>query len=546
MRWCVSYIRQSLVLLAISFAWSAFAWDVGALAQDLKAPFFAEESSVVVYVDVAAIRAHKDLQLLPWEVATVSGKEMLGVDPLLITQAWGAIDFTDMRFPNLGIHMQTAQSIDIEDLNPGLFGEVRTSEKAPGTKVRSMYGDQFSVAQLKDRYMFGTEDALRQMMSAKDTATHPLASTISKDEGMLKIGFSISALRPMLLQAIEANRKQLGEPIADDLKSMTETADYVFARMEKENLSRIYLHVGAKDEASLNKLANQIQQFELRGIEAVEKMIREEVKNGTINENLRVAWDKYLVRLKSLIQKSSKPTIADGRLTVVLDQANAAPTTAIAIGLLLPAVQAAREAARRMQSSNNLKQMALAFHNYESTYRRMPPRYTADSDGKPLLSWRVHLLPYFGAQDLYQEFHLDEPWDSEHNKTLVEKIPDYFRDPRSQAPAGYTTYVAPFGGKEDSATIWDLEEGRFQNVTDGLSNTLLFMSVPDAAAVPWTKPDDLDLSKTDLPKLVAEFSTTFEAALADGSVRTFSKFVDQEILNAILTCAGGEVVDIGY
>jgi hypothetical protein len=176
----------------------------------------------------------------------------------------------------------------------------------------------------------------------------------------------------------------------------------------------------------------------------------------------------------------------------------------------------------------------------------MPSRFIADNDGKPLLSWRVHLLPYFGAQDLYQQFHLDEPWDSEHNKTLMEKIPDYFRDPRSQAPAGYTTYVAPFGGKEDSATIWDLEEGGFQNVTDGLSNTLLFMTVPDSAAVPWTKPDDIDLSKTDLPKLLAEFPAVFEAALADGSVQSISKFIDQDVLNAILTCAGGEVVNFPY
>lgn len=540
MRLRVRSVSQWIVLLAIIFT-----LDLSAIAQESKAPFFPEDSSLVVFVDMAAIRSHKGLQLIPWEVATVSGKESLGFDPLLITQAWGAMSFTDMRFPGVGMRMQTSKPVDIADLNPQIFDEIRTSEKSPGTKVRRMFGDEFSVVQTKDQYMFGTEDALRQMMAAKGTS-HPLASAIAKDAGMIKIVVSISALRPMILQAIEGNRDQLTEEIANDLVKMAETADYVYARLESENLNRIYLHFGAQDEASLKDLSTQIQQFELRGIEAVEKLIRDEVENGGLSENLRTAWNKYLARLRTLVQKSSKPEIKDGRLTVILDQANAAPTTAIGIALLLPAVQAAREAARRMSSSNNLKQAALAFHNYESTYRRMPPRCTEDAEGKPLLSWRVHLLPYFGEQELYSQFHLDEPWDSEHNKTLVDKMPAYFRDPRSKAPQGHTTYVAPFGGEDETATIWDLEEANFANVTDGLSNTLLFISVPDSASVPWTKPDDINISEVDLPKLLAEFPAIFEVALADGSVQSFPKFIDQETLKAMMSCAGGEAVQFPY
>lgn len=540
MRLCVRSIRQWIALLAITFT-----FDLSAIAQESTAPFFPDDSSLVAYIDVAAIRAHKDLQLVPWEVVSVSGKETLGADPLLITQTWAAVSFTDMRFPGLGVRMQTSKPVDIADLNPQIFDEIRTSDKTPGTKVRRMFGDEFSVVQTKDQYMFGTEEALRQMMAGKGTA-HPLASTIAKDDGMIKVVVSISALRPMILQAIEGNRDQLTDEIANDLKEMANTAEYVYARLEKGNLNRIYLHFGAKDEASLKELSSQIQQFELRGIEAVEKLIREEVESGGLSENLRTAWNKYLARLKTLVQKSSKPEIKDGRLTVVLDQANAAPTTAIGIALLLPAVQAAREAARRMASSNNLKQAALAFHNYESAYRRMPSRFISDSEGKPLLSWRVHLLPYFGEQELYSQFHLDEPWDSEHNKTLVEKLPTFYRDPRSKAPPGHTTYLAPFGGKEETATLWDLEEGNFANITDGLSNTLLFISVPDSASVPWTKPDDINISEVDLPKLLAEFPSIFEVALADGSVHVMNKFVDEETLKALMSCAGGEVVDFPY
>ena len=88
-------------------------------------------------------------------------------------------------------------------------------------------------------------------------------------------------------------------------------------------------------------------------------------------------------------------------------------TSAVAIALLLPAVQSAREAARRAQCVNNLKQIGLAFHNYHSANNAFPRAAITDKQGKPLLSWRVAILPYIGQQGLYNRFNLDEPWDSQ-------------------------------------------------------------------------------------------------------------------------------------
>ena len=93
------------------------------------------------------------------------------------------------------------------------------------------------------------------------------------------------------------------------------------------------------------------------------------------------------------------------------------------VASLLPAVSAAREAARRAAGSNNLKQIGLAMHNFHESYGGFPAAYSGDKTGKPLLSWRVHILPFVEGEALYRQFKLDEPWDSPHNKKLIARMP---------------------------------------------------------------------------------------------------------------------------
>ena len=104
-------------------------------------------------------------------------------------------------------------------------------------------------------------------------------------------------------------------------------------------------------------------------------------------------------------------------------------------GLMVPAVHSTRGAAQRTQSMNNLKQIApgdAQLRRRQQEPSRRPIK--ADKDGKPLLSWRVLILPYVEQEDLYKQFHLDEPWDSEHNKKLIEKMPAVYRVARHTQP----------------------------------------------------------------------------------------------------------------
>src|SRR5207244_11694577 len=83
------------------------------------------------------------------------------------------------------------------------------------------------------------------------------------------------------------------------------------------------------------------------------------------------------------------------------------------------------------QSANNLKQIALAFHNYHDTFGTFPPAAIYSKDGKPLLSWRVAILPYLDQDALYQQFKLDEPCDSAHNKLLLDRMQPIYLTPVS-------------------------------------------------------------------------------------------------------------------
>src|SRR5205823_10918869 len=76
--------------------------------------------------------------------------------------------------------------------------------------------------------------------------------------------------------------------------------------------------------------------------------------------------------------------------------------------------------------------------------------------GKPLLSWRVHLLPFLEQDNLYKQFHLDEPWDSEHNKKLIARMPPVYRSSDKVAADGRTTFRSEERrvGKEGRYALW--------------------------------------------------------------------------------------------
>lgn len=213
----------------------------------------------------------------------------------------------------------------------------------------------------------------------------------------------------------------------------------------------------------------------------------------------------------------------------------------VIVGLTLPAVQAAREAARRMQCMNNEKQIALAFHNYHSAYKSFPPAFTVDGNGNPLHSWRTLILPFVEQKALYDQIDLSKPWDDPVNLPFSELDLAVYKCPSTMLGPGMTTYVAIVDAQ---GIMSGPQATAMKDISDGTSNTLLIVETNEASAVNWMSPQDTDVLQFDCQ---SNHPGGCNCALADGSVQFLSTSVDPNALGEMVTKDGGEVsAGLGY
>ena len=242
--------------------------------------------------------------------------------------------------------------------------------------------------------------------------------------------------------------------------------------------------------------------------------------------------------LRDLLSKKLKPQLQGERVVFNFEMADVEAMSA----LLLPVVRRQRANVKRRAESNNLRQLALGMLNHEAAFRKFPDPFGKKVDGQGL-SWRVHLLPFLEENELYKKFRLDEPWNSEHNRKLIDSMPEVFRSPLAEGvEKNKTVYQVPV-----SSTAFyqpDEEEvASFKDVTDGSSNTIMIVSTLPERAVIWTQPEDWKVDQKD-PRsgLTNENKKSFWFAMMDGSVQALSSDVEPEVLNAMITRAGGEVI----
>jgi hypothetical protein len=274
--------------------------------------------------------------------------------------------------------------------------------------------------------------------------------------------------------------------------------------------------VKGADEDSAKKL----QRLLVKGLESGKGLL------NAADSSERAAYSKFYERASLLLS----PKLEKDRVVVFVDLGASLPELAKLIKGVQPAA--------RTQSMNNLKQIGLALHNYADVYGHFPTDIKS-KNGKPLLSWRVAILPYIEQTNLYNEFKQEEPWDGEHNMKLIGRMPKIFLSPKQGSKLkDRTTYLAPLG----KGLMWDDPNGvKFKDVLDGTSNTILLVESDDEHATTWSKPDDIVIDMHSPAKgLTGHWEDGFLVLIADGS----AQFVERTYSGiwAMFTKAGGEVL----
>ncbi len=318
--------------------------------------------------------------------------------------------------------------------------------------------------------------------------------------------------RKALEESVEILPRELGGgPVTD----FTQGLEWGLLHLTPGEKPGMQLQIQGKNAVTAGKLANLMTNIQSIAIEVVKKDSTFSASAGLMEKlNPRVKGDRAVIDV-------SPELLSD---------------------LVVPLIQSVRETHWRNRCVNNLKRIGLAMHNYHQAYGKFPRQATLSPEGKPLLSWRVQLLPFLDENQLYSEFHLDEPWDSEHNQALIARMPAVFACPKSHHPVteGKTSYLVPLG----KGTILSGENGgRFEDCTDGTTRTIMTVETGDDSAVIWTMPDDWQVGEdASFTPLLGHHAGGTHLLFADGSLRFVKDTIRQNILKALTTRDGGEVV----
>jgi hypothetical protein len=374
-----------------------------------------------------------NLQMLPYEVFQAAGVEHLGIDPVQVEEVQVFVEPPASGPPQALVVVRFAKGFDLKQLKDDLTRHTTPDALDGRPYLRSASPTAPSLFASDDRTLLvGMDEMLRRAYAQRNaTTSSPL---IGRLQGMggdadLVAAIEVAPLRPLLNAQVQ-QLPPLPAPLAplEGVKNAPNLIEAIEASVDvttDNRPARFDLVMFATDEQA----AEELEKLALAGLELWQQQMLAAFDQAQASDDpIEQAMGRYMKRVSGGMAELYRPVRAGEKLVFFggddaqegdREQLVQVATIGILVALLLPAVQAAREAARRTQSTNNLKQLILGLLNYESANGHFPPHASYSPDGKPLLSWRVHILPYLEEQALYSQFRLDEPWDSEHNQSAA-------------------------------------------------------------------------------------------------------------------------------
>jgi len=509
---------RRLSLLAFLLAAPVFAQPSGephTFAQT-AAPFVDEHTLMVARVDVSRV----DLDtLLKLAAAILGDGEEVG-EAVPTIRGW-VNDFTKNGGRDVFIAYGASDYPNLPCMIAPAPAE-QSSRKALANLLQLVYtqsGKDADWAIVHGCVCVGAKEALAVVKARKAVSRPELATALDAGkDGVAQLAFALSA-----------DAKKIHEQVAPTLP--TELGGGGIQKITR-GMKWTALTIGPGPKMPAKWITEAVSAEAAQDLKAIEALTQQAALAQLLKSDVETDAE-FRKRVHSLMDRHQS-TVEGNRITSEWELA----TT------LLEAVKLPNgPPAERVRSMNNLRQLLLALHNYHDAHGHFPTDIR-DKDGKPLLSWRVQILPFIEQENLYREFKLNEPWDSEHNKRLVKMMPKVLRSPRQAADLRErTTYLAPLG----KGLMWDEPKGlRITQIGDGTSNTIALVETGDDRAVIWSKPEDITIDpKNPVAGLLGHFGEGFLVALADGSVRFMKSSMNPMSLWALFTRDGGETPDFG-
>ncbi|MEC7566728.1 MAG: DUF1559 domain-containing protein [Planctomycetota bacterium] len=341
--------------------------------------------------------------------------------------------------------------------------------------------------------LLGSEPELKQMIAGSG-GNNPLAESltnVSGDHALAIVTHSESLLNA--IPEMELQQAMVGNPYLAPIMEFMKKVQSTAIAVNPDADIPVYIELLASDKETTTDVFMQVNLFASLGKSLLPNQVKQFEANPNTDpvalETLRVAND--LVQ-NILVEQH------DNQITVSVSIDKALRTRVL--DLAKNSIGNARQSARIIAASNHMKQIGLGLLQYHEDFGEFPvgeSQAIQYAEGKPLLSWRVHILPYIEAQALYDEFHLDEPWDSEHNITLLERMPSSYSHPDHPELTTTTLFRAPVA---EGSVLTSNKKQTFSTIRDGSSQTILVLSVGVEKATPWTKPDGIEVDFDNMAK----------------------------------------------
>ncbi|MEO0531490.1 MAG: DUF1559 domain-containing protein [Planctomycetota bacterium] len=418
----------------------------------------------------------------PVEVLAAASEDFLGLPLNAIERVTLVVEPPMGITPQYVVVLDSSVPITLENFRQELIKHTTVTALLGRPSLESSDDRLPSYCLIDERTLLvGPRLYLKRLLRSDEPPSGDLFDAMQSDGGgtnHLHFAITLKPVKPLMEVGLEKELQDATPPERAILESLP-LIDRIIAGINLSGDRQSMITIHADDAEAADQLELQMADW----LFAVRQEMKSDPKMAEIRNHPEAtfrAWWAYLERMFDS-QAERLSTLREDETTFVVTRfeagnsnssLGAVAVTGILVALLLPAVQAAREAARRAKSTNNLKQILLALLNYESANGHFPPQAIHADDGTPLLSWRVAILPYLEEQDLFDRFKLDEPWDSPHNAALLPEMPAVYHDPSSAAEPtdGKTDYLGVAGPRAifDTST----EGVKLAAVTDGLSMTI--------------------------------------------------------------------------